>query len=66
MESMVQEEILTLTLIMEEIIVDLFNKVKENFKLVHSIHKDHSDKNLLLFKENHSITLEMEQEEIVI
>lgn len=63
---MEQAEILILTLIMEEIIEDLYSKVKENFKLGHFHHKQNINIDLLIFKVNHFIILEMELAEIVI
>jgi hypothetical protein len=52
---MVQVVILTLILIMEEIIEDLCNKEKENFKLDLFQHQEIIELNQIIFKQNHYI-----------
>lgn len=66
MESMGQVEIHILMQIMEEILEDLYNKEKENSKLDHFHHKENTQINLIMFKVNHFIILEMVQVETVI
>ncbi len=63
---MEQVEILILTLIMEEIIADFYNKEKESFKLDHFHHKININIDPLIFKANHFIILEMVRVEIAI
>lgn len=61
---MEQAETVILTLTMEEITEDLYNKVKESFKSELSLPKNDSDKNLFSLKEDLYITSEMVQAEI--